>query len=143
MSTPDTFALWVQKIRGGEAVHTGVIPFWKHIQTAVKSCSQGGVRGGAATLYYPIWHLEVENLLVLKNNRGVEENRIRHLDYGVQLNDLMYKRLINNDYITLFSPDVANDRLYDAFYQADQSEFEELYTSLEKDQRYVRNVLKR
>lgn len=121
------------KIRGGEAVHTGVIPFWKHIQTAVKSCSQGGVRGGAATLYYPIWHLEVENLLVLKNNKGVENNRIRHLDYGVQLNDLMYKRLINNDYITLFSPDVANDRLYDAFYQADQTEFEELYTSLEKD----------
>ncbi|UQJ95724.1 aerobic ribonucleotide reductase large subunit [Klebsiella phage CPRSB] len=60
------------KIRGGEAVHTGVIPFWKHIQTAVKSCSQGGVRGGAATLYYPFWHLEVENLLVLKNNKGVE-----------------------------------------------------------------------
>lgn len=120
------------KIRGGEAVHTGVIPFWKHIQTAVKSCSQGGVRGGAATLYYPIWHLEVESLLVLKNNKGVDNNRVRHLDYGVQLNDLMYKRLINNEYITLFSPDVANDRLYDLFY-SDQEAFEELYTSLEKD----------
>ncbi|HCU2117091.1 TPA: ribonucleoside-diphosphate reductase subunit alpha [Klebsiella pneumoniae] len=121
------------KIRGGEAVHTGVIPFWKHIQTAVKSCSQGGVRGGAATLYYPFWHLEVENLLVLKNNKGVEENRVRHLDYGVQLNQLMYKRLMNRDYITLFSPDVANDRLYDLFYEADQTAFEELYESLEKD----------
>ena len=79
-------------IRNGEAYHTGCIPFYKHFQTAVKSCSQGGVRGGAATLFYPIWHLEVESLLVLKNNRGVEENRVRHLDYGVQINKLMYTR---------------------------------------------------
>ncbi len=71
-------------IRNGEAYHTGCIPFYKHFQTAVKSCSQGGVRGGAATLFYPLWHLEVENLLVLKNNRGVDDNRVRHLDYGVQ-----------------------------------------------------------
>ena len=69
-------------------------PFYKHFQTAVKSVAQGGIRGGAATLFYPIWHLEVESLLVLKNNRGVEENRVRHLDYGVQLNRLMYQRLI-------------------------------------------------
>ncbi|SUI53207.1 Ribonucleoside-diphosphate reductase 1 subunit alpha [Serratia marcescens] len=81
-------------IRGGEAFHTGCIPFYKHFQTAVKSCSQGGVRGGAATLFYPMWHLEVESLLVLKNNRGVEGNRVRHMDYGVQLNRLMYQRLI-------------------------------------------------
>jgi len=120
------------KIRGGEAVHTGVIPFWKHIQTAVKSCSQGGVRGGAATAYYPIWHLEVESLLVLKNNKGVDDNRIRHLDYGVQISDLMYRRLMNNDYITLFSPEVANGELYDLYFR-DADAFEKLYTQLEKD----------
>lgn len=119
-------------IRGGEAFHTGCIPFYKYFQTAVKSCSQGGVRGGAATLFYPIWHLEVESLLVLKNNRGVEENRVRHLDYGVQFNRLMYQRLIKDDYITLFSPsDVPG--LYDAFF-ADQDTFECLYTQYEADE---------
>lgn len=118
-------------IRGGEAFHTGCIPFYKHFQTAVKSCSQGGVRGGAATLFYPLWHLEVENLLVLKNNRGTEANRVRHLDYGVQLNKLMYQRLLQNDVITLFSPsDVPG--LYDAFF-ADQAKFEALYTRYEQD----------
>jgi len=118
-------------IRGGEAFHTGCIPFYKHFQTAVKSCSQGGVRGGAATLFYPLWHLEVESLLVLKNNRGVEENRVRHLDYGVQFNKLMYQRLIKGQEITLFSPsDVPG--LYDAFF-ADQEKFEELYTKYEAD----------
>ena len=120
------------EIRNGEATHTGVIPFWKHFQTAVKSCSQGGVRGGAATLYYPIWHLEAEDLFVLKNNRGIESNRIRHLDYGVQINNLMYRRLMNREYITLFSPDVAGGKLYDAYF-ADAAEFERLYTELEKD----------
>jgi ribonucleoside-diphosphate reductase alpha chain len=118
-------------IRGGEAFHTGCIPFYKHFQTAVKSCSQGGVRGGAATLFYPLWHLEVENLLVLKNNRGVEENRVRHLDYGVQLNKVMYERLIKGQNITLFSPsDVPG--LYDAFFE-DQVKFEELYVKYEQD----------
>ncbi len=118
-------------IRGGEAFHTGCIPFYKHFQTAVKSCSQGGVRGGAATLFYPLWHLEVESLLVLKNNRGVEGNRVRHLDYGVQLNKLMYQRLVKGEEITLFSPsDVPG--LYDAFF-ADQDEFERLYVQYEQD----------
>ncbi len=118
-------------IRGGEAFHTGCIPFYKHFQTAVKSCSQGGVRGGAATLFYPLWHLEVESLLVLKNNRGVEGNRVRHLDYGVQLNKLMYQRLVKGEEITLFSPsDVPG--LYDAFF-ADQNEFERLYVKYEQD----------
>ncbi len=118
-------------IRNGEAFHTGCIPFYKHFQTAVKSCSQGGVRGGAATLFYPLWHLEVESLLVLKNNRGVEENRVRHLDYGVQFNRLMYQRLIKDDFITLFSPsDVPG--LYDAFFE-DQDRFETLYTQYEAD----------
>ena len=119
-------------IRNGEAFHTGCIPFFKYFQTAVKSCSQGGVRGGAATLFYPLWHLEVESLLVLKNNRGVEENRVRHLDYGVQFNKLMYQRLIKDQHITLFSPsDVPG--LYDAFF-ADQDEFERLYVQYEQDE---------
>jgi ribonucleoside-diphosphate reductase alpha chain len=118
-------------IRGGEAFHTGCIPFYKYFQTAVKSCSQGGVRGGAATLFYPLWHMEVESLLVLKNNRGVEENRVRHLDYGVQFNKLMYQRLIKDQHISLFSPsDVPG--LYDAFF-ADQAKFEELYLKYEQD----------
>jgi ribonucleoside-diphosphate reductase alpha chain len=119
-------------IRGGEAFHTGCIPFYKHFQTAVKSCSQGGVRGGAATLFYPLWHLEVESLLVLKNNRGVEENRVRHLDYGVQFNKLMYTRLIKDQHITLFSPS-DTPGLYDAFF-ADQDEFERLYVQYENDE---------
>lgn len=118
-------------IRGGEAQHTGCIPFFKLFQAAVKSCSQGGVRGGAATLFYPMWHLEVESLLVLKNNRGVEENRVRHMDYGVQINKLMYQRLIKSENITLFSPhDVPG--LYEAFF-ADQDEFERLYLQYESD----------
>ena len=119
-------------IRGGEAQHTGCIPFYKLFQTAVKCCSQGGVRGGAATLFYPIWHLEVENLLVLKNNRGVEDNRVRHMDYGVQINKTIYTRLIKNQNVTLFSPsDVPG--LYDAFF-ADQAEFERLYEQYEQDE---------
>ncbi len=127
-------------IRGGEAFHTGCIPFYKHFQTAVKSCSQGGVRGGAATLFYPIWHYEVENLLVLKNNRGVEENRVRHIDYGVQINKLMYERLIKNGSITVFSPsDVPG--LYDAFFE-DQDRFEQLYTRYEQDESIRKKVIK-
>jgi ribonucleoside-diphosphate reductase alpha chain len=118
-------------IRGGEAFHTGCIPFYKHFQTAVKCCSQGGVRGGAATLFYPIWHLEVENLLVLKNNKGVEDNRVRHLDYGVQINKMMYQRLIEGGDITLFSPHDTKG-LYDAFFE-DQERFEFLYKKYEQD----------
>lgn len=124
-------------IRNGEAFHTGCIPFYKHFQTAVKSCSQGGVRGGAATLFYPIWHLEVENLLVLKNNRGVDANRIRHLDYGVQINKLMYQRLIDGQYITLFSPSDVPD-LYESFF-ADQEKFEYLYHQYENNHK-IRNL---
>ena len=117
-------------IRNGDATHTGVIPFYKLFQSAVKSCSQGGVRGGAATLYYPIWHLEIEDMLVLKNNKGTEDNRVRHMDYGVQFNKLMYERLIQGGDITLFSPhDVPG--LYDAFY-ADQDKFKELYEAAER-----------
>ncbi|OSI36632.1 class 1a ribonucleoside-diphosphate reductase subunit alpha [Neisseria dumasiana] len=119
------------EIRGGEAQHTGCIPFFKMFQAAVKSCSQGGVRGGAATLFYPLWHIEVESLLVLKNNRGVEDNRVRHLDYGVQINRLLYTRLIKGGNITLFSPNEVPG-LYEAFF-ADQDQFECLYTQYEQD----------
>ncbi|CED71591.1 ribonucleoside-diphosphate reductase 1 alpha chain [Aliivibrio wodanis] len=128
------------EIRDGEAFHTGCIPFYKYFQTAVKCCSQGGVRGGAATLFYPIWHREVESLLVLKNNRGVEENRVRHMDYGVQINKLMYTRLIKGEHISLFSPsDVPG--LYDAFF-ADQVEFERLYEKYEQDTSIKRETIK-
>ena len=117
-------------IRNGDASHTGVIPFFKLFQSAVKSCSQGGVRGGAATLHYPIWHLEVEELIVLKNNKGTENNRVRHLDYSVQFNKLMYERLLTGGNITLFSPsDVPG--LYEAFFD-DQDKFKELYENAER-----------
>ena len=118
-------------IRSGDTTHTGVIPFYKHFQSAVKSCSQGGVRGGAATLYYPIWHLEVEDLLVLKNNKGTEDNRIRHLDYGVQFNKVMYERLLSGGNITLFSPSDVPD-LYDAFF-VDNEKFRTLYEKYERN----------
>jgi len=120
-------------IRNGDASHTGVIPFYKLFQASVKSCSQGGVRGGAATLYYPLWHYEVEDLLVLKNNKGTEDNRVRHMDYGVQFNKLMYERLIAGEEITLFSPsDVPG--LYNAFFE-DQDKFKELYEKAERNTR--------
>ena len=116
-------------IRSGDAYHTGVIPFYKMFQSATRSCSQGGVRNGAATLYYPIWHLEIEDLLVLKNNKGTEDNRVRHMDYGVQFNKLMYERLLTGGNITLFSPsDVPG--LFDAFFN-DQDQFKYLYEKAE------------
>ena len=117
-------------INGGHATHTGVIPFYKLFQSAVRSCSQGGVRGGAATLYYPIWHYEVEELLVLKNNKGVEDNRIRHLDYGVQFNKVFYERLLSGSDITLFSPSDVPE-LVDTFY-TDVDKFRELYEAAER-----------
>ncbi len=116
-------------INGGHATHTGVIPFYKHFQSAVRSCSQGGVRGGAATLYYPIWHLEVEDLLVLKNNKGTDDNRIRHLDYGVQFNKVFYERLLAGKDITLFSPSDVPE-LYEPFF-TDVDKFRELYEKAE------------
>jgi len=118
-------------IRAGDTTHTGVVPFFKHFQSAVKSCSQGGVRGGAATLYYPIWHLEVEDLLVLKNNKGTEDNRIRGLDYGVQFNKVMYERLLQGGNITLFSPHDVPD-LYDSFY-IDTDKFRKIYEQAERN----------
>ena len=126
-------------IRAGDATHTGVIPFFKHFQSAVKSCSQGGVRGGAATLYYPIWHLEVEDLLVLKNNKGTEDNRIRGLDYGVQFNKVMYERLLQGGNITLFSPNDVPD-LYDSFY-IDTDKFRQIYEKAERNNKIRKKTI--
>jgi len=127
-------------IRNGDASHTGVISFYKMFQAAVRSCSQGGVRNGAATLYYPIWHLEVENLLVLKNNRGIDDNRVRHMDYGVQFSKLFYERLIAGGDITLFSPsDVPG--LYDAFF-ANQDLFRTLYEAAERNKKLRKKTVK-
>lgn len=118
-------------VRNGTVYHTGVTPFLKYFQAAVQSCSAGGVRSGAATAYYPLWHFEVEDMIVLKNNRGTEENRVRHIDYSVQINGFLYKRLQKGEYITLFSPHEVTD-LYQAFFQ-DQEKFAELYEKYEND----------
>ena len=118
------------KVGDGSVVHTGLIPFLKYFQAAVKSCSQGGVRGGAATVYLPVWHYEFEDLIVLKNNKGTEETRVRHMDYAFQFNKLMYERLLTGGNITFFDPnDVPG--LYEAFF-ADQVKFKELYEKYER-----------
>jgi len=124
-------------IRGGDAFHTGLFPYIKLMSAAVGSCSQGGVRDGSATLYYPIWHIELERLLVLKSNDGNDENTERALDYGVQFSKLFYERLIEDGSITLFSPkDVPG--LYEAFI-SDEAEFKRLYEAAEKNPR-IRKV---
>lgn len=127
------------RVNDGSIVHTGLIPFLKYFQAAVKSCSQGGVRGGAATVYVPIWHLEFESLIVLKNNKGTEESRVRLMDYAFQFNKTMYERLLTGGDITLFSPhDVPG--LYEAFY-ADQVEFKRLYEMYEADPSIRKKVM--
>jgi ribonucleoside-diphosphate reductase alpha chain len=127
-------------IRNGDAYHTGVIPFYKLFQSATRSCSQGGVRNGAATLYYPIWHYEIEDLIVLKNNKGTDDNRVRHMDYGVQFNKLMYERLITGGDITCFSPNDVPE-LYSAFF-ADQDRFKELYERAERNTKLRKKTFK-
>jgi len=117
------------KIRGGEVQHTGVVPFLKKFEATVRCCTQNGIRGGSATVHFPIWHQEIEDILVLKNNKGTEDNRVRKLDYSIQLSKLFYERFINNEDITLFSPhDVPG--LYDAF---GTPGFDELYRSYESN----------
>ena len=118
------------KIRGGEVAHTGIIPFLKNFESTVRCCTQNGVRGGSATTHFPIWHLEIEDILVLKNNKGTEDNRVRKLDYSIQINKLMYERLLKSEDITLFSPHEVPD-LYDAFFK-DQELFQELYEKYER-----------
>lgn len=127
-------------IRSGDAYHTGIINFIKKFQADVKSCNQGGIRGGAATVYFPFWHLEFEDMIVLKNNKGTEENRARHMDYGVQFNKLAYERLLTGGNLTLFSPkDVPG--LYEAFF-ADQDRFKELYEAAERNPKIRKKTLK-
>ena len=127
-------------IRNGDAYHTGVIPFFKLFQAATRSCSQGGVRNGAATLYYPIWHLEIEDMLVLKNNKGTEDNRVRHMDYGVQFNKTMYERLLSGGDITLFSPKDVPE-MYDAFF-TDGERFKELHEIAERNTKLRKKKIK-
>ena len=127
-------------VRGGRAFHTGIVPFVKHLQTAVRSCNQGGVRGGAATVFYQWWHYEFDDMIVLKNNKGTDENRARHLDYCVQFNKLAYERLLTGGNVTLFSPSDVPD-LYEAFF-ADQSKFKELYEKYESDPSIRKKSLK-
>ena len=117
------------RIRGGEVIHTGVVPFLKKFESTVRSCTQNGIRGGSATVHFPIWHIEIEDILVLKNNKGTEDNRVRKLDYSIQISKIFYERFIKNEKITLFSPnDVPG--LYDAF---GTPEFDDLYLGYEQD----------
>jgi ribonucleoside-diphosphate reductase alpha chain len=117
------------KIRGGEVSHTGIIPFLQKFQATVRSCTQNGIRGGSATTFFPIWHQEIEDIIVLKNNKGTEDNRARKLDYGIQLSRIFYERFIQDGEITLFSPHNVPG-LYDAF---GTDEFDELYIKYEND----------
>jgi ribonucleoside-diphosphate reductase alpha chain len=126
------------KIRGGEVQHTGVVPFLKKFESTVRCCTQNGIRGGSATVHFPIWHQEIEDIIVLKNNKGTEDNRVRKLDYSIQLSKIFYERFISNGDITLFSPhDVPG--LYDAF---GTDQFDDLYTSYESDGSIPKKTIK-
>ena len=126
------------RIRGGEIQHTGVIPFLKKFESTVRCCTQNGVRGGSATVHFPIWHQEIEDILVLKNNKGSEDNRVRKLDYSIQISKLFYERFIKDEDITLFSPhDVPG--LYEAF---GLPEFDEMYEKYERTYRIPRTKIK-
>lgn len=118
------------RIRGGEVAHTGIVPFLKKFESTVRCCTQNGVRGGSATVHFPLWHQEMEDILVLKNNKGTEDNRVRKLDYSIQLNKTMYERLLMDEDITLFSPHDVPD-LYDAYF-GDPDEFKKLYEKYER-----------
>ena len=125
------------KIRGGEVQHTGVIPFLKKLESTVRCCTQNGIRGGSATVHFPIWHQEIQDILVLKNNKGTEDNRVRKLDYSIQISKLFYERFIRNESISLFSPhDVPG--LYDSF---GTGEFDDLYRQYEADETIPRKSI--
>ena len=125
------------KIRGGEVQHTGVVPFLKKFESTVRCCTQNGIRGGSATVHFPIWHIEIEDILVLKNNKGTEDNRVRKLDYSIQISKLFYERFIKNGQISLFSPhDVPG--LYDAF---GTDAFDACYVDYESDQSIPRKTI--
>jgi len=125
------------KIRGGEVQHTGVVPFLKKFESTVRCCTQNGIRGGSATVHFPIWHQEIEDIIVLKNNKGTEDNRVRKLDYSIQISKLFYERFIQNGEISLFSPhDVPG--LYDAF---GTDTFDDLYVDYESDESVPRKTI--
>lgn len=126
-------------IRGGEVVHTGVIPFLKMFESTTRSCTQNGLRGGSSTNYIPFWHKEIEDILVLKNNKGTDDNRVRKMDYGIQFSRIFYKRFINNEDISLFSPHEVND-MFEAF--GNNELFDELYLKYEKDNSISKKVIK-
>ena len=125
------------KIRGGEVQHTGVVPFLKKFEATVRCCTQNGIRGGSATVHFPIWHQEIEDILVLKNNKGTEDNRVRKLDYSIQISKLFYERFIRNEEISLFSPHSVPD-LYDAF---GTDGFDDLYVRYERDESIPRKTI--
>ena len=126
------------KIRGGEVQHTGVVPFLKKFESTVRCCTQNGIRGGSATVHFPIWHQEIEDIIVLKNNKGTEDNRVRKLDYSIQISKIFYERFIKDEYITLFSPhDVPG--LYDSF---GTDRFDDLYTGYESDGSIPKKTIK-
>ena len=125
------------KIRGGEVQHTGVVPFLKKFESTVRCCTQNGIRGGSATVHFPIWHQEIEDILVLKNNKGTEDNRVRKLDYSIQISKLFYERFIRSESISLFSPhDVPG--LYDSF---GSGSFDDLYIKYESDETIPRKTI--
>ncbi len=125
------------KIRGGEVQHTGVVPFLKKFESTVRCCTQNGIRGGSATVHFPIWHQEIEDIIVLKNNKGTEDNRVRKLDYSIQISKLFYERFIQNGEISLFSPhDVPG--LYDSF---GTDRFDDLYVGFERDESVPRKTI--
>ena len=126
------------KIRGGEIQHTGVIPFLKKFESTVRCCTQNGVRGGSATVHFPIWHQEIEDILVLKNNKGTEDNRVRKLDYSIQLSKIFYERFIKDEEITLFSPNNVPG-LYDAF---GLPEFDDMYVKYENSKKIPRTKVR-
>jgi len=125
------------KIRGGEVTHTGVVPFLKKFESTVRCCTQNGIRGGSATVHFPIWHQEIEDIIVLKNNKGTEDNRVRKLDYSIQISKLFYERFISNQEISLFSPHSVPG-LYDAF---GTDRFDELYVRYERDESIPRKTI--
>ena len=125
------------KIRGGEVQHTGVVPFLKKFESTVRCCTQNGIRGGSATVHFPIWHQEIEDIIVLKNNKGTEDNRVRKLDYSIQISKLFYERFIKDGEISLFSPhDVPG--LYDAF---GTDSFDDLYVGYESNESIPRKTI--
>ena len=128
------------KIRGGEVAHTGVIPFLKVFEATVRSCTQNGIRGGSATVHFPIWHQEIEDILVLKNNKGTEDNRVRKLDYSIQISKIFYERVLQDGEITLFSPHDVPD-LYEAFGHNNEK-FDQLYVKYENDRKTPKKKIK-